>query len=53
MERTLSVHGEAGNYVYRAAVSAIRPAQDYTARIMPYADGVATPLEEARIIWQR
>jgi starch phosphorylase len=53
MERTLSVHGEAGNYVYRAAVSAIRPARDYTARIMPYADGVATPLEEVRIIWQR
>ena len=53
MERILSVHGEAGNYVYRAAVSALRPAQNYTARIMPYADGVATPLEEARIIWQR
>jgi starch phosphorylase len=39
--------------VYRAAVHAARPATDYTARLIPRYDGVAIPLEEARIVWQR
>ena len=39
--------------VYRATVPASRPAKDYTARVMPHYDGVAVPLEEARILWQR
>jgi len=38
---------------YRAEVPAARPATDYTARIMPRRDGVAVPLEDARILWQR
>jgi starch phosphorylase len=42
-----------GGYVYRAAVSAARPSADYTARVMPHCDGVAIPLEDARILWQR
>jgi len=37
--------------LYRAAVSAVRPAADYTARIVPRCDGVAVPLEESRIMW--
>jgi hypothetical protein len=41
------------SYVYRAAVSAARPPADYTARVMPHCDGVAIPLENARILWQR
>ena len=45
--------GTAGSYIYQAAVSAVHPAQDYTARVMPYADGVIIPLEEVRILWQR
>jgi starch phosphorylase len=53
MEQIRQVPGEAGSYIYRANVSALRPVQDYTARIMPYADGVVTPLEEAKIKWQR
>jgi starch phosphorylase len=40
-------------YVYRAAVSAIRPAADYTARVMPQYSGVAVPLETSQILWQR
>ncbi len=40
-------------YVYRAAVPAARPAADYTARAIPHRDGVAIPMEDARILWQR
>ena len=43
----------AGGYVYSAAVPAARPATDYTARVIPHCDGVAIPLEAARILWQR
>ncbi len=39
--------------VYRATVPTGRPAGDYTARVMPHLDGVAIPLEDARILWQR
>jgi starch phosphorylase len=44
---------ESGGYVYSATVSAARPPTDYTARVMPHCDGVAIPLEDARILWQR
>jgi starch phosphorylase len=44
---------ESGGYVYNATVPASRPPADYTARILPYYDGVAIPLEDARIPWQR
>jgi starch phosphorylase len=53
MRRLRPVAGAAGGYVYGAAVSAARPPADYTARMMPHGDGVAIPLEEARILWQR
>ncbi len=39
--------------IYRATVPAARPARDYTARVISHCDGVAVPLEEARILWQR
>lgn len=42
-----------GVHVYSAAVSAARLPTDYTARVIPYCDGVAVPLEETRILWQR
>jgi starch phosphorylase len=41
-----------GVYVYKAAAPADRPPTDYTARLIPHCDGVAIPLEEARIMWQ-
>jgi starch phosphorylase len=44
---------ESGGYVYSASVSAARPPADYTARVMPRCDGVAIPLEDAQILWQR
>ncbi|MBN1312615.1 MAG: alpha-glucan family phosphorylase [Anaerolineae bacterium] len=43
----------AGAYIYRAAVLSMRPATDYTARLIPYCPGVAVPLEAAHILWQR
>jgi len=44
---------ESGGYVYSATVTAARPPADYTARVMPRCDGVAIPLEDPRILWQR
>jgi starch phosphorylase len=45
--------GAPGACVYSAAVSATRPPGDYTARIIPNRDGVAIPMEDSRILWQR
>ena len=53
MTRLQPVAGPAGGYRYSATVPADRPTTDYTVRIMPHCDGVAIPLEDARIRWQR
>jgi len=53
MKRTGPLAGASCAYVYTAAVSAARPVTDYTARLIPQFDGVAAPLENARILWQR
>ena len=53
MERLRQLVGAASGYAYRAKVPAVRPASDYTARLIPRRDGVAVPLEDARILWQR
>ncbi len=45
--------GVAGGYVYGTRVSATRMATDYTARMLPSFAGVAVPLEETRILWQK
>jgi starch phosphorylase len=45
--------GASGASVYSATVPASRPPTDYTARVIPHRDGVAIPLEDARILWQR
>ena len=45
--------GVQDGYVYRATVSTGRPATDFTARVIPRCEGVAVPLEDARILWQR
>ena len=42
-----------GDYAYCATVPASRPADDYTARVVAQREGVAVPLEEGRILWQR
>jgi len=53
MTRVGQLAGASGDYVYSAAVSAARPPADYTARVIPNHDGVAIPLENTRILWQR
>jgi starch phosphorylase len=53
MNRGTELASASDGYVYDAAVPAARPLGDYTVRVMPRYDGVAIPLEEARIIWQR
>jgi glycogen phosphorylase len=40
-------------YHYNVRASATRTASDFTARLMPCRPGVAFPLEERRILWQR
>jgi starch phosphorylase len=44
---------ESGSYIYSATVSTARQPADYTARVLPRFDGVAVPLEDSRILWQR
>jgi starch phosphorylase len=53
MKRVRQLVGALNGYAYRAEVPAARPATDYTARVIPQRDGVAVPLEDARILWQR
>ena len=53
MKRVRQLAYGPGGYVYSAAVSAGRPPADYTARVIPHCSGVAIPLEDARILWQR
>jgi starch phosphorylase len=53
MKPTAREADASGGYIYSAVVSAARPSEDYTARVIPHCDDVAIPLEEARILWQR
>jgi len=53
MERVRQLADGANAYACRARVPAARPATDFAARLIPHRAGVAIPLEEARILWQR
>ena len=53
MKRMRQLVGALNGYAYRAGVPASRPASDYTARLIPHRDGVAVPLENVHILWQR
>ena len=53
MQGAQPLPGASSRSVYRATVPAARPADDYTARVMPRRSGVVVPLESARILWQR
>ncbi len=52
MKRMGQSPDDPGGTIYQAAVSASRPVTDYTARLIPHFDGVAVPLEIAKILWQ-
>jgi starch phosphorylase len=53
MKQGRQLVGAARGYIYSATIPATRPATDYTARIIPNFAGIAVPLEEANILWQR
>jgi glycogen phosphorylase len=53
MQRVRQVAGGSGGYVYCAAVPAASAPADYTARVIPRCEGLAIPLEDTRILWQR
>jgi starch phosphorylase len=45
--------GASDTCVYSTMVSAARPSTDYTARVIPFFDGVSVPLEANPILWHR
>ena len=53
MKHIRELAGATGLHLYGGSVPGDRPAADYTARIVPYFDGVSVPLEDERILWQR
>jgi glycogen phosphorylase len=53
MARAFRMPGTSSRFSYSAAVSAVRPPSDYTARVIPHREGVAVPLEVDCIAWQR
>lgn len=53
MSRDRQLVGAEKGYAYKAQVPATRPSADFTARIIPHLPGVAIPLEESQILWQR
>ncbi len=53
MARVGPLPGVPGWFVYGATVSASRPPGDYSARLIPQCEGLAIPLEEPAILWQR
>ncbi|MET0412588.1 MAG: alpha-glucan family phosphorylase [Polyangiaceae bacterium] len=44
---------EHGRYAYGASIPASRPAEDYTARVIPYHVAASVPLEASAIRWHR
>ena len=53
MKRISQVAGMAGAHIYRTQIPASRQSTDYTVRVTPRCDGVAIPLEETCVLWQR
>ncbi|MFN0085394.1 MAG: alpha-glucan family phosphorylase [Blastocatellia bacterium] len=53
MSRQQPIAGAANGFAYTARVAASRPAEHYTARVVPFHPEAFLPLEEARILWQR
>ncbi len=53
MDRGPQLESSVGGYLYRARVSATRPAADYTPRIIPFHPDATVPLEASQILWQK
>ena len=52
MERVGQLDGSSNTYTYRTRVLAVRPATDFTVRVIPNSTSIAVPLESRRILWQ-
>jgi starch phosphorylase len=53
MQQVRQLAGVVNGYEYSASVPAIRPAGEYTARVIPYHEGMGVPLEATQILWER
>jgi len=53
MKRGDAIPGAVNGYFYHAQIAAMRPAEDFTPRIMPYHQDVHVPIEVQLILWQR
>jgi starch phosphorylase len=53
MSRDQQMVGAENGYIYKARVPTTRQPDNFTARIVPHFTGLAIPLEEAHILWQR
>lgn len=53
MIRGPRLSGVANGYLYKGTAPANRPPDDYTARLVPFHQGVSVPLEAPKILWQR
>ena len=53
MERKGKLAGAVNGFVYEVTVPARRRSSDYTPRVRPWHPDVATPLEDAHILWMR
>jgi starch phosphorylase len=53
MVRARELVGSTGGFVYEASVPDVRPAADYTPRIVPRHEGATVPLEAPQILWSR
>jgi starch phosphorylase len=53
MELVRQLLDETSTYLYRASVPSNRSEMAYTVRIIPFFSGVAVPLEESHILWQK
>ena len=51
MRREEPMHGVVNGHIYRGAVSAQRPAGDFTPRIVPYHPEAFVPMETTRAVW--
>jgi glycogen phosphorylase len=52
MERLKKTESLTIGYHYQTIVNSLRPASDYTPRVIPNLTGVSVPLETSLILWQ-
>ena len=53
LARGEAIIGAANGHIYAGSASSVRPAEDYTVRIVPRHRGVQVPTELPLIVWQK